>query len=192
MAPKKVLLVEGPDDMHVVGHLCAARGIGPLDAIVPSGGVDNLVSAFKVRLKESDIQVLGVLVDADTNLKSRWASICDILLMAGYRSVPNGPNPEGTILQAPEKTLLPRIGIWLMPNNQTSGILEDFLGLLISDGRELFDHAKSSLDGIPPTQRRFSDAARPKALIHTWLAWQAEPGKPNLASRSEPHLPQAS
>jgi len=33
-------------------------------------------------------------------------------------------------------------------------------------------------DGIPATERRFSDLAKPKAVIHTWLAWQEEPGKP--------------
>jgi len=31
---------------------------------------------------------------------------------------------------------------------------------------------------IPADERRFSQLAQPKALIHTWLAWQEEPGKP--------------
>jgi hypothetical protein len=35
-----------------------------------------------------------------------------------------------------------------------------------------------SVESIPTEERRFSDAARPKAVIHTWLAWQDVPGKP--------------
>jgi hypothetical protein len=31
---------------------------------------------------------------------------------------------------------------------------------------------------IPAEERLFSPLVQPKAIIHTWLAWQAEPGKP--------------
>ena len=42
----------------------------------------------------------------------------------------------------------------------------------------LLERAVSCVDGIPPEQRRFRDTYRSKALIHTWLAWQEEPGTP--------------
>jgi hypothetical protein len=64
-----------------------------------------------------------------------------------------------------------------MPDNQTKGILEDFLLFLIPRGSALFEHVKSSVAAIPEGELRFSKLAEPKALIHTWLAWQQEPGK---------------
>ena len=74
--------------------------------------------------------------------------------------------------------MLPRVGVWIMPDNQTKGILEDFLRFLVPAGSPLFDHVKSSVEAIPEGERRFSQLAEPKAIIHTWLAWQGEPGKP--------------
>ncbi len=192
---KKILLVEGRDDEHVVVHFCTARGIGKLDKIEDSKGVEKLVTGFPIRLKQSGIEVLGVVVDADTDLTSRWMALRTHLEKAGYLNLPGQPKPNGTIVQPPVDSLLPRVGIWLMPNNQTTGILEDFLTLLIPDGDELFEHSNRSIDSIPSNQRRFSEVARPKALIHTWLAWQAEPGKPlgiSITARYlNPHHPRA-
>jgi hypothetical protein len=37
---------------------------------------------------------------------------------------------------------------------------------------------QSSVAAIPEAERRFGPLAEPKAIIHTWLAWQKEPGKP--------------
>lgn len=65
-----------------------------------------------------------------------------------------------------------------MPDNQTKGILEDFLHFLVPTGSLLFSHVKSSVAGVPEGERRFSQLDQPKAIIHTWLAWQKEPGKP--------------
>ncbi len=65
-----------------------------------------------------------------------------------------------------------------MPNNQISGILEDFLRFLVPQPNILFDHAKVSVASIPEGERRFKQLAEPKAVIHTWLAWQEEPGFP--------------
>jgi hypothetical protein len=42
----------------------------------------------------------------------------------GY-TFPEFPNPAGTIL--PQNGDKPKLGIWLMPNNQYPGMLEDFL-----------------------------------------------------------------
>ena len=65
-----------------------------------------------------------------------------------------------------------------MPDNRSKGILEDFLYFLVPTNSMLFDHVKSSVADIPAGERRFSQLDEPKAIIHTWLAWQKEPGKP--------------
>jgi len=179
MGNKKILLVEGIDDEHVLKHVCGNRGLPKFDKIIPHGGVDNLLESFPVRLKASeDGDVVGVVIDADTQIASRWESLRDRLVLVGYENVPANPTPGGTILPPPAGTMLPRVGVWIMPDNQANGILEDFLRFLVPTGSQLFALVETSVASIPADEMRFSVLARPKALIHTWLAWQQEPGKP--------------
>jgi hypothetical protein len=129
MAVRKILLVEGNDDEHVMKHVCGTRGVQRLDEIKPQGNVEQLLENLPVRLKESDVEVLGIVVDADTDLAARWQSLRDQLAKAGYLNIPGQPLLDGTILVPPVGTLLPRVGIWIMLDNQTKGILEDFLAI---------------------------------------------------------------
>jgi len=64
-----------------------------------------------------------------------------------------------------------------MPDNLHSGKLEDFVSSLIPANDSLFPRAKAAVDGIPKNERRFSDPDLIKAQLHTWLAWQEEPGR---------------
>jgi hypothetical protein len=179
MVARNLLLVEGPDDKHVLKHLCDARGVPvAFENIVSLGGVEHLLESLPFQLEQSGIEALGVVVDADTDLAARWQSLRDRLVKAGYEDLPISPTPTGTILQPPPDALLPRVGVWIMPDNQTKGILEDFLRFLVPAESRLFDHVQSSVKAIPSEEKRFSQLAEPKALIHTWLAWQKEPGKP--------------
>ena len=66
----------------------------------------------------------------------------------------------------------------MMPDNRMKGILETFLTSMIPKPNALFDHVEASVAAIPDSERRFSPAREPKAIIHTWLAWQEEPGMP--------------
>ncbi len=50
MPDKKILLVEGTDDEHVLKHLCGQRGVPMLDEIMPLGSVERLLETFPVRL----------------------------------------------------------------------------------------------------------------------------------------------
>src|SRR5688500_16484065 len=132
MAGKRVLLVEGPDDEHVLKHICGNRGVPPLDVVKPHGSVTSLLDSVPVRLKASnDGDIVGVVMDADTDLAARWQSLRHRLLAVGYADVPRDPAADGTIIDPPAGLLLPRVGIWIMPNNQTRGILEDFLRFLV-------------------------------------------------------------
>lgn len=177
MGSRKILLVEGNDDEHVLKSICGRHKIPPLDEVKPHGSVEQLLESIPVRLKASEEgDVVGVVIDADTNVNSRWSSIRDRIRDAGYENVSGNPNPDGTILAPPDGTLLPRLGIWIMPDNSASGILEDFLRFLVPRPNRLFDHVRQSVTEIP--EKRFRDQDTPKAVIHTWLAWQREPGKP--------------
>lgn len=171
-------MVEGVDDEHVVKHLCAHYDIPHINDFYRNNGITQLLEGFRVRLKESQIETLGVLVDADTDILARWQSLRNILVAKGYSEVVLLPPEGGFILDPPTNSILPRVGIWLMPNNQTTGILEDFLRFLVPIGSKLFEHALKSVASIPIDERRFKELDLPKAHIHTWLAWQVDPGTP--------------
>jgi hypothetical protein len=219
MAGKKILLVEGADDRHVFLHLCKQhhigiqteidllrrdrkvsqqRYLGVLDEIKDEGDVTNLVEEFQVGLKGSAIEALGVVLDADTDVSARWDAIESRLTEAGYSGVPRQPSPEGTILDPPADThtLLPRIGVWIMPDNQSAGKLEHFIRFLIPANKgRLLERAELSVREIPDGERLFSKPDEIKAVVHTWLAWQKEPGlrfgTAIAAKFLDPNVPQA-
>ena len=176
---RNILLVEGTDDEHVLRHICGGHGIPAPDEVKRSGGADRLLKYIptQLNLSRGEDDVVGVVMDADADLGARWQSLRDIFARAGYPNVPNRPDPNGTILDEPSGTFLPRAGVWLMPDNKTPGILEDFLRFLVPDRQSaLFAHAERSVATVP--ERLFSENDAPKAVIHTWLAWQEEPGRP--------------
>ena len=178
MAASKLLLVEGNDDYHVVLNLQGARSIRVLDKaqIHDLKGVDALLESLPVRIKASAGGAVGAILDADLNLAGRWHGIRNNLRQLGYTEVPDDPLPQGTIVQPPTGTLRPKVGIWLMPDNSTSGILEDFLKFLVPSDDLLIAAAEQAIDSLPVTL--FPEKDRSKALMHTWLAWREEPGKP--------------
>jgi hypothetical protein len=65
-----------------------------------------------------------------------------------------------------------------MPDNQLTGSLEHFAQLLLPDDDRLWVRAVSAVDQIPVEERLFPDGDTLKAQLHTWLAWQREPGRP--------------
>ncbi|ATB43919.1 hypothetical protein CYFUS_009400 [Cystobacter fuscus] len=173
-----VLLVEGKDDREVVYQLCNHHQLDNqnLFTVEAKDGYERLRDDLSVRLRVPALRTIGTIIDADTNLADRWHSVCDVLARSGYTELPAAPAEDGTILAAQGR--LPRFGIWVMPDNRLSGMLEDFIQHLVHQGDPLIPRAQTSVDGIPPAERRFQDVHRSKALIHTWLAWQQEPGTP--------------
>ena len=75
MANRRILLVEGSDDEHVLKHICGNCGGPRLDEFRSHGGVENLLITVPVYLKASEEgDIVGIVVDAATDLASRWAS----------------------------------------------------------------------------------------------------------------------
>ncbi len=91
----------------------------------------------------------------------------------GCHSVPAVPSIDGTIVETNDAK---KIGIWLMPDNQRVGALEDFVGRLIAADDDLWPKAQANVDDIPKADRRFKSTYLSKAYVHTWLAWQEQPG----------------
>lgn len=184
MAASKSLLVEGVDDKHVILALQGTRSPRVLDKtqIHDLEGYPNLLKRLPREILASEGGAVGAVLDADINLADRWSGIRQMLEGKGYQNVPHTPDPNGTIVTPPPDTLLPKVGIWLMPDNTTSGILEDFLKFLVPEGDSLLVFAGQTLDRLseiaPPPNNLFAKKDRSKALLHTWLAWQIKPGTP--------------
>ncbi len=170
------LLVEGNDDKHVLMALCQLHSVPENFNIIDCVGINNLLKQLPRRLKESDIETIGVIIDADIDIKARWQSLSTILTNAGFRP-PVSISPGGVLIVHPESTI--KIGVWIMPNNNLNGMLEDFLSFLVPHNDSLLPIANNTLIEIErQSLNKYSLAHKSKALIHTWLAWQEESGKP--------------
>jgi hypothetical protein len=168
--------VEGSSDYHAIRNLWLKRGGAPeAFALEVRNGLPDLRDQFRGSLLGSEIVRLGVVVDADDSAERRWPGFRQALVDRGYRPVPKTIPPEGLVLQRPELTV-PTVGVWIMPDNTSPGRLEDFLHYLVRPGDSLWDRAGDAIDQLPVELRRFKDAYRTKAQMHTWLAWQKEPG----------------
>ncbi|MGD2183569.1 DUF3226 domain-containing protein [Lusitaniella coriacea] len=177
----KQLLVEGINDRHVIWALCKHYDVPETFSVeIPNEngteGIEIVLKGLRDKLKEKNLQTLGIVVDADQDLQSRWQAIRDRLASVGYQNIPDVPPVEGWVHEVAQ---FPKIGVWLMPNNQLPGMLEDFVSYLIPATDLLHPKAELVLqelerDGI----QRYSVVHYPKALIHTWLAWQEKPGMP--------------
>jgi len=168
------LLVEGNDDQHVIWALCEKFHISENFDVVDCGGIENLLNQLPQRLK-SDVEVIGIVIDADMDFAARWQQITGILTRNGY-PIPPAPTQNGTIITVDD---LPRIGVWLMPDNQSEGMLEDFIALLVPEDDALRPFANNVLAEIEAAKaQRYKPVHRSKAWIHTWLAWQKVPGTP--------------
>lgn len=172
------LIFEGADDKHVVmnllfNHEHEGERLCEHFTEKVKDGVDNLIDTLNEELKATDLGCLGVILDADTDLARQWARVTRVLDGRGCRDVPAAPNAAGTIVETTDGK---KIGIWVMPDNQTTGALEDFLGMLIAEGDALWPKAQVDVNDIPEANRRFRETYLSKAYVHTWLAWQEEPG----------------
>jgi hypothetical protein len=129
------LLVEGKNDRHVIWALCQQYQLPETFSVeVPqeegTEGVDAVLNGLPERLKAENLRTLGIVVDADRHLSGRWQSLKDKLSSIGYRDIPQSPPPERWVC-APSDPYLPRVGVWLMPNNQLPGMLYQFPKVLL-------------------------------------------------------------
>jgi hypothetical protein len=194
MAEKnRILFVEGVDDQHSIWAICGHFKVEETFLVgIPDrtgtinrkakptelGGIDNVFKAVELSLiaGSSSISRLGIVIDADEDINSRWKKVSTILEKAGYKNLPDSPDSAGTIIK---QDFLPIFGIWIMPDNQLRGMLEDFLAYLVPENDKTWEQAKNCVENLEnkPFIKANVDHT-PKAEIHTYLAWQEEPGKP--------------
>ncbi len=171
---KQILLVEGNDDKHVFWAIFEKHKVEGSFEVIDTNGIDNLLIDLPSYLK-TDNDTIGIVIDADTNIQSRWNSIKNILKDFEY-TLPNELEATGTILRSND---WPTIGLWIMPNNNTSGMLEDFVSVLIPNENEILPFVNETLESLEINKlNNYKPIHKSKARIHTWLAWQENPGTP--------------
>ncbi len=184
---ENLLLVEGSTEKRAIPELVEANGIiweispkMPIVFIDDYAGGDTKVVKSAVISNELNVanrQALGLIVDADENCINRWQSIRS----ACINFIPDLPQdipPAGLVHKTEKKNGKPvKFGVWIMPDNQTGGMLETFLAYLVKDENEvLWQYSKQVVSEAKSKGANYKPTHIDKANIHTWLAWHNEPG----------------
>ena len=146
-----VLLVEGNDDQDFFKAYCELIGKSNVEVIPPktldisSGdGWSNLVKNLPVllgQIKAGDVEKFGIVLDADYppnnkgGFSNRFQLVTDKLAEFGY-IIPKKPSHKtGDIFTHSDG--LPSIGLWIMPDHQGDGMLEDFVVGMVLDATQI-------------------------------------------------------
>ena len=185
---RSVLYVEGKNDQMAIGSLLQLHGIdtdyqtrqfdikpAKKDGDVTTESIEVLLTSIPESVRRSAGKPVGFVLDADSEIKDRWKAVCSRLEKLGVVCPPE-PQAGGFVSDVPDyKT---RVGVWLMPNNTDTGMLENFLQDLIAEEDVLLPIAQKATADAMAVALRFPKLHQPKAVIHTWLAWQEKPGLP--------------
>ncbi len=168
--PGRRLFVEGLRDVSFIAELCSRHGSEiNRNEIEHGGSLDEALARFGVAIKAGSYDAVGLIIDADSDARRAWAKAKGRL--KDFRKLPNQPPGDGYCGEANGR----RVGIWIMPDNAAAGNMERLAAYMVPQGDELMPVAQRVVAELP-LPRRFKPADSPKAEIHTWLAWQREPG----------------
>src|ERR1017187_7719713 len=181
-----LLLVEGVNDCHAVFQLMwLVYRADPVFGIHECGNDDKVLDSLASRIVSTRPRqrVLGLILDADIEglrpdqvIQSRLDQL--VARVGAYYPLPTVFPEGGLILEPlasrPEADRLPKLGVWLMPNNKAYGMFEDLLIEALPDQGRTYTTAvvtKAKVDSVAA----FRDIHLSKAIIRTYMAWQDPP-----------------
>jgi hypothetical protein len=176
------LYVEGKNDLHITVQLLMQVTPGTDDRppfyVTEKSGKDNILSKPKfiqTVLDAETVRAAGFVLDADDNADARWASIRNRL--AAIDSTISADLPAtGLIHTLPEGK---RVGVWIMPDNRSSGAIEALCAQMIpSEQLSVWDYTDTAIMTAKKRGATWNPKDRDKARVHSYLAWQDQPGKP--------------
>ena len=186
--PKKVLLVEGESDKGFFEQICKLlaldteiRVASPKDL---EGGRNSKQGVFNLLptllpflLIEDGLTHIAIIVDADylalngLGFQKTIDRVSDIVKPFGFNWDQNAAS--GIIYKHSDG--LADFGLWIMPDNQNEGMLEDLIKACVDQSEQaLFKQAQSVVNNIP--HPKFPSHLTSKAEVATWLALQKQPG----------------
>lgn len=185
---KQKLLIEGKDDLYTIAELVKKRKLPIIkgtetpkyrirDFFEVAEGKTSLIDMIPVIINIPDLTNFGIIIDADEDKpQDILRSIGKKLEQAGYQNFPQKTSNKGLIF---EQVNMPKIGVWIMPDNINEGYLEYFLADMTNKKDAIFELASETTQKLIEQERNnFSELHKPKADIHTYLAWQKKPGLP--------------
>jgi hypothetical protein len=168
-----VLLLEGNDDCNIIKKFSKDNKIQSNFGFCNCKNDIQLLSKLDALLRESNQpEVIGVILDADNDINVRYQLIKNIV--EDFYTLPDNIPKDGLIHN---ENGLPKLGIWIMPNNKDNGALEEFYLELATDIDTDFinDVIKQATD---KNLTSFKKQHKNKAIMHTYFAWQDKPGMP--------------
>ena len=178
MSKSKAILVEGKDDENVIQHLLTEQQRNIVDIKAKSND-DQLLKSIFSELNVSKRDTLGIVMDGNNNYSGRWKAISHRLNEVGIK-LANAPETKGfisneiaTFMKENSKPI--RIGIWIMPDNQSNGELEDFIATMIPKNDPVWPRSQNYINDIPQKDRDFKDKKVTRAKVHAWLATRKDP-----------------
>ena len=172
--PTRLLLVEGPSDKQVVRGLrkrFRGKHSIPEFEIKEARSVDSLLSVIEAEIDVPGRMALGVLVDANDAVAERWNAVTERIRRARPDMRLGNPVTDGTIIRGS-----PDVGIWLWPDNESQGELEDFVGRMIPTNDPVWSLSRQYIGGIPKEYRKFTAKKTMRAKVYAWLATRETPG----------------
>jgi hypothetical protein len=148
------------------------------DWVVEIKELDGIEKLLKPGLIEAEsktpgLKALGVIIDANDAFDSRWSRVRERCRKVAA-DFPDDVLPGGVIHVNADGL---RMGVWIMPDNRSRGMLETFLSLLLIPERvPLWNYANESCDRASGIAGCYTPAHRDKARVHTYLAWVEPPG----------------
>lgn len=192
--PSHVLLVEGEGDRGFFEQVCKSLALNPAIKVAPP---KDYQADYEERLRNSKQGVLNLLEDLLSELLDEGAPTqrLAIIVDADYENE-QGLGYNKTIQQVSKLAAdydfslaenqtnglcfkhndgLAEFSLWVMPNNRTDGMLEDFIKTCVTPGEQsLFGYAVQIVQNVP--NPKFKPHHYSKAEVATWLAWQKPPG----------------
>jgi hypothetical protein len=161
ITPRNLLIVEGPGDIHFLNHILRSSGFSkspqagfgkfivarpdfPEEAavrIIGADGFERIPEVLKIEFQPDDLDGLAIVADMDLLADNRWESLRGSLRRHGFDSLPTKLPSVGLVLPAEGN---PALGVWMMPDNGSAGLLESFACKLISHEDPAWVHAQAS------------------------------------------------
>lgn len=181
-----VILVEGEDDKRVVLRIMEQIGMEAGVDVEPANGINDLIGTIAGAIKEPGRKSVGIVADANDDPDARWAGLCKPLQGLRERQeydfgLLGNPVPGGLVRKDRETGV--RVGIWLMPDNQRPGEVENFVVKMVPDGDPDWQGAEEYVQQVANTssvsRKRTVVANKPRKIegsaLRVWLATGSEP-----------------
>lgn len=164
-----------------------------------TSGITNMIEDISLKIKETGREAVGILADANgyslnsdkhpwRRIKTKLEEVLDLEDVLSEQPYQKGLIlPNVTLKKKPKSTL--HVGVWLMPDNGSSGELENFFAGLIHEDNSTWTRAKEYINQyiMEQTENRPGgfDMKKPykvsKAEVYAWLATRKKPGKMGAA-----------